>query len=690
MSTHINYGIYFNQDFCQIARMEGGMPVIKKSDFMKDAMPLCVAINQRKDILVGDTAYNLLKNDRALKNFEKGKSNAFIGFTRTLGTNYGYESSNAGTSITSEELLAECFKKLKSFIADENIHSVVITVPDKFSNTQCESVIKAGKLAGFKQVQLVQETIAVITTYQKYTELIDGYYVLFEFEKSEFKTSLCKVKDGGISILDTDGDNWLGGKVLDDAIVDQFIIPYLQEKYAIDSILEETSKKEILRNAVKPFAEQAKKQLSYKVRHNILSSLGYLPFQDSNGEEPEIDIIIDQEKTYSIYKSIFQLAIDKTNDLLNRNFIRNKDIASICLVGEDTCSPILRQMLKEQITKNVDTSVDPMTIVAKGAALFASTITVSDEVKEETRDKTKLQLDIKYEATTVELDEMVNIKVLKEKTAGTLPEMIYADIVRSDGAWSSRKKLISEKASIIEVVLNEGQSNAFDVNVYDEAGNKLECHPNQFSILQGIDELDGMQVLPYHIGIGKYFKVEGKELFMTIKGLEKNKKLPAVGIINGFKTPFDMTPGMSDNIIRLPVYQGDYNAEGTCLSLNNHIFDVSISGEMLPAFLPKGSDIDISFEVDKSQLITINAYFAYINHTEKLAYEIRHLEPITPKKIDKFKSDLVLFYSDNPAMGKDKFRFLLNELIRVEKPEVGQDEKMNVVEQVRNELRKWQ
>jgi molecular chaperone DnaK len=86
-------------------------------------------------------------------------------------------------------------------------------------------------------------------------------------------------------------------------------------------------------------------------------------------------------------------------------------------------------MLKEQITDKVDTSVDPMTVVAKGAALFASTISVSDEVKETTRDKTKLQLDIKYEATTVELDEMVNLKVLKEKTTGAISlRKIYVDV----------------------------------------------------------------------------------------------------------------------------------------------------------------------------------------------------------------------------------------------------------------------
>ncbi|WP_313239916.1 Hsp70 family protein [Sphingobacterium multivorum] len=375
MRTHIDYGIYFNNDFCQIARMEEGMPVIKKSDTMKHSMPLCVAINKRQDVLVGDTAYNILKQEnlRTFKDSEKRTSNAFIGFTTTLGTNYSYESTNAGRDFASEELLAECFKKLKSFVADEEIHSIVITVPDKFLNPQCEAVIKAGQLAGFKQVHLVQQTIAVTLAYP----IFDGYIVTFDFGKSEFKTSLCKVSDGIISILDTDGDNWLGGKNLDEAIVDQIIIPDLQKNYAIDSILEDANKKEILCNAVKYFAEEAKKQLSFKVRHNILSNLGDLPFEDDNGDELEIDVMICQEKIYSTYKSIFQLAINITLDLLNRNSIEHSEISSICLVSGDTYSPILRQMLKEQITKNVDIYIDPITVITKGTALFASTIPIS-------------------------------------------------------------------------------------------------------------------------------------------------------------------------------------------------------------------------------------------------------------------------------------------------------------------------
>lgn len=40
-------------------------------------------------------------------------------------------------------------------------------------------------------------------------------------------------------------------------------------------------------------------------------------------------------------------------------------------------------MLKNRLQKNIDASIDPMTAVAVGAALFASTISVSEEVKDE-------------------------------------------------------------------------------------------------------------------------------------------------------------------------------------------------------------------------------------------------------------------------------------------------------------------
>ncbi|MDR2963126.1 MAG: Hsp70 family protein [Bacteroidales bacterium] len=635
MRNKIDYGIDLGTTNSAIARMENGTPSIKKSDTLKDTIPSCVHFNKKRDTLVGDTAFNVMKNDntRALKTFEAGKTNTYIEFKRTMGTTHKYESTNMGKDFSPEELSAEVLKKLKSFIQDENISSIVITVPAKFLNPQKEATMQAAKLAGFKHIELLQEPVAAATAYGLTAKEKDSYWLVFDFGGGTFDAAIVKSEEGILTVKDTEGDNWLGGKNLDEAIVDEIIIPYLQENYAIDSILNDSGKKEILRNAVKPFAEETKIQLSFKDTHNILSNLGDLPFEDDNGEEPEIDITVTQKDMERVLAPIFQKSIDITKDLLKRNNLKGSDLGALILVGGPTYSPILRRMLKEQISENVDTSVDPMTVVAKGAALFASTISVSEEVKEASRDKTKLQLDLKYEATSVETDEMVSIKILKEKTEGAIPDTIFADVVRGDGAWSSGKKQIGEKAVLIDVMLNEGASNVFTVNVYDAQGNKLECQPNQFSILQGIGGLDGMTVLPYHIGIGKWFDAEEKDLFLPVKGLEKNKKVPATGVINGLKTRRAVRPGVSADTIEIPIYQGDYDAEGTNPILNNLVNEVVISGESLPKLLPEGSPVNITIKVDRSEQMQFVAEFPTIEHTEELKIAIKQTEPPTEEKL---------------------------------------------------------
>lgn len=691
MRNKIDYGIDLGTTNSAIARMENGVPTIKKSDTLKDTTPSCVHFNKRKDILVGDTAFNVMKNDnaRALKFFEAGKTNTFIEFKRTMGTTHTYECSNMDKDLTSEELSAEVLKKLKSYIQDENIYSIVITVPAKFLNPQNEATMKAAKLAGFKHVQLLQEPVAAATAYGLTAKNKDSFWCVFDFGGGTFDAALVKSEEGILSVKDTDGDNWLGGKNLDLAIVDELIIPTLQKKYSINSILADTTKRQLLRDVLKFYAEEIKIEMSTKASVNYVIPLGSLKFEDEDGinlEDEEIEIVATFAEFKNIVAPIFQKAIDITKELLKRNNLKGSDLGALILVGGPTFSPILRSMLKEQITDKVDTSVDPMTVVAKGAALFASTITVSDEVKEETRDKTKLQLDIKYEAATVELDEMVNIKVLKEKTEGTFPEKIFVDVVRSDGAWSSGKKQISEKASIVEVVLNEGQSNSFDIFAYDERGNKLECQPNQFSILQGIGGLDGMQVLPYYIGIAKYFHAEGKDLFEPVKGLEKGKKIPATGVRNGLKTRTAIRPGMASDFIRIPIYQGDYNAEGTNPVLNNLITEVIISGETLPKLLPEGSDVNITIKVDSSQIMQFTAEFPTIEHTEELKIEIKQTKPPTEeflvKEISKAKRIAQKVNADDIF---EKLDALEDQL---ENEKGSADGKMKILDGLRKELLK--
>lgn len=631
MRNKIDYGIDLGTTNSGIARIENGKPIIKKSDTLKDTTPSCVTITKKGDFLAGDVAFNALKNDcaRALKDLNKKATNSFLEFKRTMGTTHKYESTYLGRSLSSEELSAEVLKKIKSYIVDENVNSVVITVPAKFLNPQKDATMKAARLAGFKHVELLQEPVAAATAYGLTSKKKDGYWIVFDFGGGTFDVALVKAEEGILSVKDTAGDNYLGGKNLDNAIVDQLLMPYLKDNYSIEFLLNDEIKLQMLREALKSYAEEVKNQLSFKDSFNILTNLGDLPFEDENGEEPEIDLNVSQADLDRVLSPIFQKAIDITKDLFLKNHLKGNEIDALILVGGPTYSPILRRMLREQVSVNVDTSIDPMTAVAVGAALFASTISVNEDIKDESRDKTKLQLEINYEATTVEFDEMINIQVLKEKTTGKIPDNIFVELVRSDGAWSSGKKKVStEKKTLFEVLLVEG-SNQFHAVTYDDQGNRIPCQPDSFTMLQGIGGLDSMTVLPYNIGIAKYFDEFETDKFLSVKGLEKNQKVPATGVRNGLKTRQVIRPGLASDVIRIPIYQGEHNADGTNPLLNNWVYDVIITGESMPKLLPEGSDVDITIKLDRSEKMVFSAYFPIIEHTEELEIDIKNAEPPT-------------------------------------------------------------
>ncbi|MBK9103287.1 MAG: Hsp70 family protein [Saprospiraceae bacterium] len=74
MRNKIDYGIDLGTTNSAIARMENGKPRVIQTDLQKDTMPSSVAINPRKNIIVGDPAYaaNIKDKLRLLKTFGKG------------------------------------------------------------------------------------------------------------------------------------------------------------------------------------------------------------------------------------------------------------------------------------------------------------------------------------------------------------------------------------------------------------------------------------------------------------------------------------------------------------------------------------------------------------------------------------------------------------------------------------------
>lgn len=600
----IDYGIDLGTTNSAICRMEKGEPVVIKTDVLKDTMPSCISVNKKGSIKAGDSAYNTMKQDkrRATKSWHKGASNTYVEFKRTMATDTQYLCSNLHKSFSSEELSAEVLKTLKSFVTDEKFSSVVITVPAKFTVNQKTATMEAAKMAGFKHCELLQEPIAASMAYGVSSEEKDGLWMVFDFGGGTFDAALLKVEDGIMQVFDTEGDNYLGGKNLDYAIVDNIIIPYLQENYAIDGYLQDEEKKEVLRDAMKTYAEDAKNQLSFKDHEDIISNLGDLG-EDEDGEEIELDLTLSQAQVFDVMRPYFQKAVDICKNLIQRNNLNGSLITKLILVGGPTHSPLIRQMLREQVTPNVDTSIDPMTAVATGAALYASTMDaeVSDkEIKIGT-----VKLDVSYESTTVEMAEYVPVCLAE----GSSLNRVFVEFVRGDKAWASGKVEINSKGDVVELNLLEGKANSFNISCYDDKGNILPCFPNEITIIQG--SVVGAAPLPYNIAIARWDRNKKRTVIRMAKGLEKNKPLPATGVINDLKTTSQLRPGLSSDVLTVPIHQVDdfEEAEGKSASLYEHVADVVITGEDVDTLMPADSLVDVTLKVDSSEQMRLEVRF---------------------------------------------------------------------------------
>jgi molecular chaperone DnaK len=648
MRKTIDYGIDLGTTNSAIANMIKGVPKIIKTETQKDTLPSCVYFGRHKNILVGDAAKSAMKRDIEIimrttlpadaRMANNVGVNSFIEFKRTMGTDHTYNSAHMDKVFTPEELSAEVLKKLKSFEQKENLSSIVITVPAKFLSPQNEATIKAANLAGFKQVVLLQEPIAALTAYgfSAGADIKEGYWLVFDFGGGTFDAALVKAEDGILSVKDTEGDNWLGGKNLDEAIVDHIILPHLQQTFSIEDILNDPVKKNILRSGVKQFAEEAKNQMSFDTNPcHILSQPGDLPFTDKYDKEVEVDVVVTLKELDRVLSPVFQKAIDITKELLKRNNLRGADLDELILVGGPTHSTILQRMLREQITEKMDTTTDPMTIVAQGAAIYASGIETGTGTGTEPKPKSKsgsgsipvpklLQLEVNHSLNANRTSGTVLIKALKEKSTTSLPDM-FVELKRTDEAWSSGLNRISDtQSTIIEIKLLEKVFNSFEIQAFDREGNRLETDP---------DRIDFMPVetppapLPYHIGIAKYFELKDGLGFFSIKGLEKNKQLPATGVANRLRTTCVINKGTKDTL-RVGVYQGDYNAESTDPELNDLICEIIITGETIPETLPKDSDVDITISIDKSQKMHFSAYFPKLEYAEETVIDTK--QTVTP------------------------------------------------------------
>lgn len=610
----IIYGIDLGTTNSAIARFENGQAVIKKSPVQGDTTPSCVTVNPKGRLLVGSKAYAQLGKDWAMSYVKEGyMRNTFVEFKRIMGTDetlysYNLEKSGQTPYLTPEQLSAEVLKTLRSYVLDDEVKEAIITVPALFNNNQRDATKRAAEMAGFEHFELIQEPVAASVAYGLSSKIKNAYWLVFDLGVGTFDAALMHIDDGIMKAVDTAGNNHLGGKDIDAAIVEHIILPYLDKEYEIV----ECSKKESFHTMWKSKAEEAKIALSFQDTVSIQTDLGDEYGCDDAGNEFELDITITQDELEPVVTPIFQKAIDITNNLLKRNNLSGKDLGALILVGGPTHSPIMRRMLREQVTPNVDTSIDPMTAVACGAALYGSTIDIPEQLLEQRRDSSKIQLEVTTKSTSVEEFEFAAVRFLKEKSAGYSENSVYVDFVRTDGEFNTGRVKIDSTTlgDTLELRLKTNSTNVFEIRCYDSKGTKLECEPQSITIIQGIDGI-GDAVLTQHLGLAT-MDDDDDVVFTPLEGMMKNLPLPATGKNGKVKMVVDreIRPGMSSDKVVFPILQTDMDINTIkkehkklksiyCI----HPYDCYITGDDIPSVLPAGSAINVELHADKSGTI---------------------------------------------------------------------------------------
>lgn len=377
MENTINYGIDLGTTNSVIAKfVNGKIEIFENPSTQNITLPSIVGF-QENSIYVGEKAKEFL---------EKKPQNVIGSFKRKMGTSETFKINANNKELTPIELSANVLKELKTFIQTyDAIDAAVITIPASFDTIQSNATKEAGYMAGFRQVILLQEPIAASLAYvNKFKKQCpdNGYWLVYDLGGGTFDVALVKVSDEEMKITDHEGDNFLGGKDFDAAIIEKKVIPWLEQKYTFTNLGQE------LKSASGKYnrqwhiwmnkAEQAKIALSRNDTAEIKISI-----IDDNHFEINETIRISRKEFESLVVNEIDETIRMIKRILERNSLTNNDISFVLMIGSSTNIPFVGNRVEEELKIKVNDEIDPTTAIAIGAAYYAGTREKNIELIEE-------------------------------------------------------------------------------------------------------------------------------------------------------------------------------------------------------------------------------------------------------------------------------------------------------------------
>jgi len=325
------------------------------------AFPSYVAITRDGQLLVGEPARRqMLTNPEG----------TVTGFKRKMGTDYKYKLHDK--EFTPQQLSAFLLQKIKrdaeAFLGEE-VKKAVITVPAYFNDNQRQATKDAAAIAGLEVVRIINEPTAAALAYGLDKLEKEMRILVFDFGGGTLDVTIMEFGEGVFEVKATSGDTQLGGRDMDEAIVN-YILRKFKEETNID-----LSKDPVAMNRIREAAEKAKIELS-----SVLETEINLPFiaYDSSGPK-HLTMTLTRAKLEELVSPIIERCRGPLMQALSDAKLKPEDIDKIILVGGPTRMPIVREFIKKTLGKEPERGVDPMECVAMGAAIQAAIL--SGELK---------------------------------------------------------------------------------------------------------------------------------------------------------------------------------------------------------------------------------------------------------------------------------------------------------------------
>ncbi|CEG39228.1 molecular chaperone [Plasmopara halstedii] len=259
------------------------------------------------------------------------------------------------------------------YVGHNQVTKAVVAVPVDFNEKQRNATKAAFRAAGLEVSRVLEEPTAAAIAYGLHQDQNINFMLVFDFGGGTLDVSLLFARNGAITVVDTLGDNHLGGEDLDARLSAWLLMRFeSQLKKKISTHNTKTEGKRVLKDRPEPPCTMAGVRQAAELLKRQLTNLSVVTAAcvwNEGDESIQIEVDVTRLQFEELCKPLLERTMIPVRDILAANNIGTEEIDAVVLVGGSSRIPWVRQRLTEMFHGRAPLSnIDPDLAVAYGAA----------------------------------------------------------------------------------------------------------------------------------------------------------------------------------------------------------------------------------------------------------------------------------------------------------------------------------